>query len=389
MIDKNVLLNLLYECYLQARRHKRHTRSQMEFEYNLEDNLVKLCDDIFDWSYEISPSIYFVQQEPIKREIFAWNFRDRIVHHLIFDLISPYREKQFIYDSYSCRTWKWTMFGVERIRKFMIWASQNFTKNARILKVDIQWYFMSMDKNILRWKIKNFIDSWADFPWKWNSKLFPSGKFIIWNEFPPFLEKIIYDTIFNDPTKTGIFRWKKSDYIWLPETKSLFYSKPNCGLPIWNLTSQLFSNIYLNDFDHFVKEKLGIKYYGRYVDDFVLIHDDKEFLKSRIPIIRNYLAETVHLKLHPKKIYLQEVKRWVEFLWARIYPYCIHRGRRTIKNFVKMLKSTNFNPSRDSLDSFLWLMMHHRNYGIIYKYLNRIWKENLMFLSDFASSFLE
>jgi len=389
MLDKDILLYLLYECYLQARRHKRHTHSQMEFEQHLEDNLVQLCDDIWTWNYKISPSIYFVQQDPVKREIFAGNFRDRIVHHLIFDLISPYREKQFIYDSYSCRTSKWTMFGTSRIHKFMIWASQNFTKEARILKMDIQWYFMSMDKDILRWKIKKFIDSRIDFPWKWSQEIFPGWKFIIWNGFPKFLEKIIYDTIYNDPTKTWIFRWKKSDYIWLPETKSLFYSKPHCGLPIGNLTSQLFSNIYLNDFDHFVKENLKIKYYGRYVDDFVLIHQDKEFLISQIPIIREYLAETVNLKLHPKKIYIQEVKHGVEFLWAKIYPYCIQRGKRTIRNFVKMLNATKYNPPRESLDSFLWLMMHCWNYGIIYKFLHKIGKEKIKYISDFASWFLE
>ena len=124
------------------------------------------------------------------------------------------------------------------------------------------------------------------------------------------MKKIVYD----EPTKKGIFKGKKSDYNGLPRTKSLFFTKENCGLPIGNLTSQLFSNIYLNDFDHFVKEELGIKYYGRYVDDFVLIHREKEVLKNLIPQMRNYLQQQLHLTLHPKKIYLQPVQHGVQFL---------------------------------------------------------------------------
>lgn len=388
-MDRNQLLELLYQCYLEARKHKRHTHSQMLFECHLEDNIVELCNDIYNKRYEISPSIYFIQYDPVQREIFAWNFRDRIVHHLIFELISPYREKQFIYDSYSCRKGKWTSFGIERIHKFMCAVSDNFTKEAWILKMDIKWYFMSIDKDILRQKIYDFILERPDFPWKWASQIFPWGKFIISDKYPDYIIKIIYDTIYNDPTKNWIFKWKKSDYNWLPKTKSLFTSKKWCGLPIWNLTSQLFSNIYLNDFDHYVKEQLKIKYYGRYVDDFVLIHTDKEYLKSCIPIIRDYLSDALNLVLHPNKIYLQPVNRGVQFLWAKIYPYCMYRGKRTIHNFKKTLIESNYYPSRESLDSFIWLMMHYNNYKLIRKFLHQIGEDNVRDISKFASKFLE
>ena len=102
-MNENLLLKYLYICYLEARRHKRHTHSQMVFESNLIENLIQLRDDIYNQKYVISPSIYFIQKHPIHREVFAGNFRDRIVHHLVYDIISSYREKQFIYDSYSCR----------------------------------------------------------------------------------------------------------------------------------------------------------------------------------------------------------------------------------------------------------------------------------------------
>lgn len=388
-MDKDQLLNYLFICYLYARRHKRHKRSQIEFEMHLEDNLTQLCDDLYNWKYAVSPSIYFIQQYPVKREIFAWNFRDRIVHHLIFELISPYWEKQFIYDSYSCRKWKWTSFWIQRIYKFMRAVSNNYTQEAWILKMDIHWYFMSINRDILREKLNKFFKEWPDFPWKWNDKIFPNGKFIISSRYPEYLIRAVHDIIYNDPTKNGIFHWKSSDYKWLPRNKSLFYSAPNCGLPIWNLTSQLFSNIYLNSFDHYVKEKLWIKYYWRYVDDFILMHHDKEYLKSLIQIIGSYLSEELHLKLHPHKVYLQPISHWVEFLWSKIYPYCIHRGRRSIMNFRNKLKETNNYPSRESLDSFLWLMMHDKNYKLIRRFLHQIWENNVREISSFASSFLD
>ncbi|MDD3303239.1 MAG: RNA-directed DNA polymerase, partial [Candidatus Gracilibacteria bacterium] len=114
------------------------------------------------------------------------------------------------------------------------------------------------------------------------------------------IKKIIY----NDCTKNSVFRGKRGDYIGLPKNKSLFYAKKGCGLPIGNLTSQLFSNIYLSDFDKFIKKDLVCKYYGRYVDDFIIVHQNKEFLISVIERTKKYLNDNLGLTLHPNKIYL-------------------------------------------------------------------------------------
>lgn len=371
-MDKGQLLFDLYISYLQARRHKRHTHSQMVFEEKLEDNLVQLCDEVYNWNYQISPSIYFIQQNPVKREVFAWNFRDRIVHHLIFNYISPYREKQFIYDSYSCRKGKWTLMWIKRISKFMRSCSDCYTKTWRILKMDIQWYFMAINRDILRNKNYKVLSNRKNITLNSDDELFPSGRFLVSGEFPPFLIKIVHDIIYNDPTQNWIFKWKQSDYNWLPKTKSLFFSEQNCGLPIWNLTSQLFSNIYLNDFDHYVKESLWIKYYGRYVDDFVLIHPSKEYLKSLIEPIGKYLRYSLHLTLHPNKIYLQPINHGVQFLWAIIKPYRIYRWKRSVTNFYNKLRETNYTPKRSSLDSYIWLMIHFKHYKLMSKILSKV-----------------
>lgn len=387
-MDKKTLRRYLYYSYLEARRHKVNSKSHQDFAKDLEKNLDELCDDVFYWNYEISPSIYFIQRDPVQREVFAWNFRDRIVHHLIFDIISPYREKQFIYDSYSCRKWKWTSFGIKRVSKFMRSCSENYQKEWRILKLDIQWYFMSINRDLLWDKVYEKLKNWEELPW-----IKPKNPYYILtpisDKFPEYLIKVVYDIIYNDPTENWIFRWKRSDYIWLPKTKSLFWANENCWLPIWNLTSQLFSNIYLNNFDHFIKEELKIKYYGRYVDDFVLIHNDKNYLLSLIPIIRQYLLEKERLVLHPNKTYIQPISHGVQFLGAIIKPYCIYRSKRTIWNIYRTLRATNFHPCRESLDSYIWLLMHFKQYRLIQKVLSKLDLTDKDNISEFALSFLD
>ncbi len=355
-----MLLYDLFQSYYDARMNKRNTLNQLDFEFNLEENLIKLYNELISWNYKVWRSIYFIQNHPVKREIFAWDFRDRVVHHLVYSYISPIFEKEFIYDSYSCRKLKWTSFWVKRIEKFIRSCSNCYTKNCYILKLDISGYFMSMDKDILFKKVEN--------------ALYEKQKTL--NTDYHFIINLIKEIIYNDPTKNWIFKWKRSDYLWLPKNKSLFFTKPNSWLPIWNLTSQLFSNIYLSDFDKFIKQDLKIKYYGRYVDDFVIVHEDKNYLKELIPQINNYLKNNLWLNLHPKKIYLQDYKKWVLFLWVVIKPYRTYIRKRSIWYFYtkihilnKRLENNNFEIDEklkqdflSIINSYLWFLKHHKSY---------------------------
>jgi len=149
---------------------------------------------------------------------------------------------------------------------------------------------MSMDRPILYQKIEKALK-------RFNGTANFDLNLILW---------LIRKVIFNDPTQNCVIRGRKENWQGLPKTKSLFFARENRGLPIGNLTSQLFGNVYLNDFDHFVKHRLGMKYYGRYVDDIVIAHEDKEYLKSIIPILREYLQNQLSLELHPDKVYLHE-----------------------------------------------------------------------------------
>ncbi len=374
MLNKDKLLKDLFKAYYKARKNKRKTINVARFEINMESNIFKLYDELVSWEYKISKSICFIIKDPVKREIFAWDFRDRIVHHLIYNYIYDICEIKFIYDSYSCRLEKWTHFWIKRVDHFIRSCSQNYAKDCYILKMDISWFFMNINKDILFKQIQDLLS-------KHKSKLEIEYDFLI-----NLIEKVIYD----DPTINWIFKWNKSDYEWLPSNKCLSGTSKDKWLPIWNLTSQLFANIYMDNLDKFIKYELWCKYYGRYVDDFVIVHPDKKHLKSIILKISSFLETKLQLELHPKKIYLQHYGKWVLFLGWFIKPYRIYIRKRTIGNFYKKIQYINkllepknkidFDKQDEILsivNSYLWNMKHYKSYKIrkkIFKNIdNRFW----------------
>jgi len=323
--NHKVILLDLFKAYYDARKNKRNTINQLQFEIDYEKKILELYEQIISYNYKPKRSICFVVENTIKREIFAADFSDRVVHHLIYNYIMPIFDTTFINDSYSCRIGKGTHYGIGRINKFIRACSQNYKQDCYILKLDISGYFMALNKNILFEQVKNTLQN---------------KKHKINFDYNLILS-LIKTTIFNNPTQNCIVKGNKKDWENLPTNKSLFHSAENCGLPIGNLTSQLFGNIYLNNFDHWVKQSLGIKYYGRYVDDFILIHTNKEYLKSLIPVIRQYLQTELGLTLHPNKIYLQHYNRGVQYLGAIIKPNRIYVSKRTKGNFYEAIQKQN------------------------------------------------
>ncbi len=250
-----MLIEDLFRAYFGARKNKRNTINALQFEYDFERRLFELQEELSTRTYSPMPSICFVNQYPVKREVFAADFRDRVVHHLIYNYIYHICERLFIYDSYSCRPKKGTLLGIKRLDHHIRSCSQNYQKDCYILKLDISGYFMNLDKAILYRILENIAANYR--------------KEIEREEIDlSFLLFLIRRVIFDDPTRHCRIKGRKSDWQDLPKDKSLFYSAPGTGLPIGNLTSQLFSNVYLNAFDHYVKYHLGCKHYGRYVDDF-------------------------------------------------------------------------------------------------------------------------
>ena len=345
-VNKKVCL-LFITAYLEARRHKRFKANTLQFSQAVEINIRYLNNQINSRQYKIKPSLCFIAFNPIKREIFAGDFSDRVIHHLIFEKLNRYYENIFINDCYSCRKNRGTSYGVKRANKFMRAVSYNYQRSAYVLKLDIKGYFMNIDRHILYGQNKKLI-----------KKFFKKQPAEI-NEILYLLKKII----FNDPTINCKLRGKKEDWQGLPKNKSLFSASPNKGLPIGNLTSQLFGNVYLNDFDHFVKEKLKCRYYGRYVDDMIFMHQDKEYLKAIIPKIEFYLKKNLALEIHPKKIYLQPINHGLSFLGAFIKPYRLYPGKRIRKNIYSAFKeAARGQRSIDSLNSYLGVIKNYNSY---------------------------
>ena len=391
----------IFEAYFECRKNKRNTANAIAFEVDYEHNLVQLCEEINNGIYQIGRSVAFIIDKPVKREIFAADFRDRVVHHLGIGKLNQLFEKQFIHDSYSCRTGKGTHFGIQRVDRFIRQCSANYTNDCYILKLDLQGFFMSINKNILFAKLEQFIQE------KYNE---PDKDLII---------KLSKQIILNDPTKNCIIKGNRSDWDDLPETKSLFHSKPNCGLPIGNLTSQVFANFYLDSFDHYVKHDLKIRYFGRYVDDFVIVHKDKDYLKKLIFKLTDFLQSELQVTIHPKKVYLQHYSKGVKFLGTVILPNRIYIANRTKGNFYNAIEKHNQiardhspcgikrsfgkaipqgKPTKEeqqafqcSMNSYLGIMKHYKTYRLrrqmIFKNLSGWWW-NLFFLAGGVSKFV-
>ncbi len=353
-----IKLEELFEAYFECRKNKHNTANALAFEIDYETKLVKLSEEINCGTYTIGKSIAFIVNKPVTREIFAADFRDRVVHHLIINKLNHLFEKQFIYDSYSCRLGKGTHFGIQRIDKFVRRCSKNYTTDCYVLKLDIQGFFMHINKNILWKKLENFINQ------KYN------------NPDKELVKQLCKQIIFNNPVKDCTIKGKRNSWNNLPNTKSLFYSAKDCGLPIGNYTSQVFANLYMDALDHYIKHDLGIKYYGRYVDDFVIVHENKEYLKLLIPKLKSFLQSTLKLTLHPKKIHLQHYSKGVKFIGAEINPNRIYIANRTKGNFYHAIQKQNLlardhKPTNQEqkefqalTNSYLGIMSHYKSYKL-------------------------
>ena len=292
----------------------------MKFERCLAENLVALYEEVRDRTYRPARSMCFIIHDPVQREIFAASFRDRVIHHYLYDKLEPVFESAFIYDSYSCRKGKGTLFGIERLEHHIRSCSDNHHREAYVLKLDISGYFMGIDRRIL-----------FDLLCRRIEMLRFAGR---------LPEGFDYDTVmfllrkevFLDPTKGCRIKGSRDDWKGLPASKSLFHARPGCGLPIGNLTSQLFSNVYLNELDQFVKRTLGFRHYGRYVDDFFIVDSSRDRLLDALPEISDFLTSTLHLRLNDNKTRLLPVSGGVPFLGAVVAPNGRFLRSRTLRH---------------------------------------------------------
>ena len=356
----NYLQERLFMAYKEARLGKRKTRDEQRFELNLDENLMLLRHDIMDRSYIPSRGTAHIIHKPVMREIFAAPFRDRVVHHYIYDQVYNWWDKRFIYDSYSCREGKGTLMGIKRMDYHIRSASRNYAEKVYVLKLDIQGYFMSLPRKDLYqraiWGLERQYAGDTD------AMEFRTLKFL-WHQ-----------VIFDDPIVGVKRKGKLSDWDLLPSSKSLFCQKPGVGIVIGNLTSQLLSNIYLDMLDRFIVYDLGYKHYGRYVDDFYVVVTEPEVpqLLRDVKAIEEYL-KMMKLTLHPRKRLLITIDKGVPFLGAIIHQGYILPGERLKRNFRKACVAVQAGAKDiETLVSYLGHTKHFNNIMFLTEEFERI-----------------
>lgn len=343
----------VFNAYYACRKNKRTTESALDFEVDYEENCIKLWKEINARTYETSKSIAFIVKKPRIREIFAANFRDRIVHHLIDIKIRPLLELDLIPKTCNNRVGKGTFRCVAYLKEDILKESNNLTEDCYVCKMDMKNFFMSIRKDLLTDKILDYVSAnyfendREDLKWLIN---------LIVNDNPEL------NCVLKSPLKS----WKKLD-----KTKSLFYVGDDKGLPIGNLISQILANFYLNDFDHFVSEELGFDSYGRYVDDFYIVSKSKKKILKAIQLIREKLSE-IGIELHKNKFYIQHYSKGIDFVGTTIKKDRLYVSNRTKYNaFVAIEKVNKLQVNSENIDkaipiinSYLGFMKHKNSYAI-------------------------
>lgn len=294
----------LVAAYFDCRRNKRNSASALTFEQNLERNLVRLYEELQSYVYRPGRSICFVITRPKPREVWAADFRDRIVHHLLYNRIAPRFYASFIADSCACIPGRGTLYAARRLEAKVRSITQNWSRPAWYLKCDLANFFVSIDKNILRNRIaRRVTEPW----WLW-----------------------LTDTIlFHDPREDAVVQSPPGRLALIPPHKSLFNQSADKGLPIGNLSSQFFANVYLDVLDQHGKHRLRARHYIRYVDDFVLLHESPQWLNEARADIDAFLPEALAVRINPTKTILQPVDRGIDFVGQVIKPWRRILRRRT------------------------------------------------------------
>jgi len=340
----------LLEAYYDCRRNKRKTASALVYEMDYESKLIALRDRINTRTYAPGKSICFVVTRPRYREVFAASFEDRIVHHYIALRLEPLFEQAFCPYTYNCRKGKGQLYGTNMLRQQIIECSDNYTTDCYIMKLDLRGFFMSIDKKILA----RLIDSFVDEAYQGDDK--------------DDLRHLCQIVILHEPEKNCERHSPASYWNYLPANKSLFTNGEGKGVAIGNLFAQLFANFLLNSLDWMI-EDLGIKYHGRYVDDFYMIHPDKTVLLSAVPRIREKLSE-LGLELNERKFYFQHYTKGIEFTGSIVKPNRVYTCNRTITNFIAAVR--RLNKAKDlrqaehavnSINSYLGLLRHNNEYN--------------------------
>ncbi|AOJ70874.1 MULTISPECIES: RNA-directed DNA polymerase [Burkholderia] len=281
----------------------------------LERNLRLLHDELADGSYRPGRSICFVITRPKPREVWAAEFRDRIVHHLLYNRIGPRFERSFIVDSCACIEGRGTLYAAQRLESKVRSITQNWSRPAHYLKCDLANFFVSIDKRILR-------------------------ELLVAKIHEPFWRKLTELVLMHDPRADYVYRGDPAMMERVPPHKRLMEQSPDLGLPIGNLSSQFFANVYLDVLDQRAKHMLGARHYIRYVDDFVFLHESPARLNAILADVTAFLPARLGARINPRKTILQPIDRGIDFVGQVIKPWRRETRKRTRNEALRRVAET-------------------------------------------------
>ncbi len=320
-------------AWREFRRGKRNKLDVLEFQSGLIYQVTKLHQELKDKTYRHGGYEHFRISDPKPRDIHKASVRDRLLHHALYRKLYPYFDKTFITDSYSCRLGKGTHRAMNRFRAFAYQVSHNHTHTCWVLKCDVKKFFASIDHGVL---------------FKILDRSIPN-KDVLW-----LLHQVI-DSFSSHNTLTN--------------SSMSVCSK---GLPLGNLTSQLLVNVYLNEFDRFVKHQLKTKHYIRYADDFVLLSDDEQELEQTLSCMKVFLRDELRLQLHPNKVFVKTVSSGVDFIGWVHFPD--HRMLRTATKKRMYRRIAETGGKEETLESYLGFL-RHGNTQKLAKHIEKLRKE--------------
>ena len=322
----------LVQAYLDCCRHKRGSASCQAFEAHLERNLCDLFEEIVSGAYRPGRSICFVVTRPKPREVWAADFRDRVVHHYLYNHIAPRFLASFVAGSGACIPGRGTLYAACRVEDGARSITQNWSRAAYYLKADLSNFFVAIDKHVLWQQIAAKVH---EANWRW----------------------LAHTILFHDPRGDVVVQGGQRRLALVPPHKSLFSAPADTGLPIGNLSSQFFANVHLDALDQFCKHQLKARNYVRYVDDFVLLHESTQKLGEWLGRIDAFLPERLAARLNPRKTVMQPIARGIDFVGQIIKPW--HRVTRQ-RTLAAALHRIEHMPDADvyaSGNSYLGLVL--------------------------------
>jgi hypothetical protein len=306
------LFFLLVQAWKDCQRTKRNSASALAFEAHAERNLFTLYEELVAGTYKPGRSICFVVLHPRPREVWAAEFRDRVVHWLLYNHIAQRFHAAFIADSCACIPGRGTLYAASRLEHHIRGATNNWSRPAYYLKADLKNFFVSIDKAVVLDALRRKVTE-------------------------PWWLRLATTILMHDPRQDVEVRGEPRRLALVPPHKRLFNAPPGHGLPIGNLSSQFFANVLLDRLDQHAKHKVRARHYIRYVDDFVLLHESAQWLNTALESI-NAKLDDLHLTLNPSKTIFQPVDRGVDFVGQVIKPWCRSTRARTLSTALERIK---------------------------------------------------